>query len=417
MEITMSLLSDYKISVTAEHVRHALQFTDDIVKNFSDRLAGSDSCNRAGEAIAEKFSLHCDSNSVKRESFAFHPAAFIKFIRPVVIVFLIAIVFIFLKMPVISLFCLLLTLAVFSSQLVFYKKIFDPFFPKALGYNIFGFVEPDHDVQQQIILCGHHDAAYVFHYMALSPRLYPFVVIGGILSLLLGVGLSLACIIMSNPPWWIPTVMAASFVLVLPLWWFTTDTVSPGAGDNMIAVALANEVTRVLADSKKSGNNLLRHTRIVCLSVDAEESGLRGSMAYVSRHAKEMVATKSYVLCLDTLYKADKLIFFNNDMNLTTDLSDSMANDLTNIAKELGYGARVARMPWGGGSTDAAAFARSGIEATCMLAFDLNVGSLPKDLVYHTLKDTTNAIEPTIVEQAINVTIDYILKKDKEISR
>ena len=103
-------------------------------------------------------------------------------------------------------------------------------------------------------------------------------------------------------------------------------------------------------------------------------------------------------------------------MNLTTDLSDSMANDLTNIAQKLGYGARVARMPWGGGSTDAAAFARGGIEATCMLAFDLNVGRLPKDLVYHTLKDTTDAIEPAMVEQVLNVTIDYILKKDKEIS-
>ena len=413
----MRPLSDDKIFVTSEHVRHALQFTDDIVKNFPDRLAGSDSCNRAGESIAEEFSRHCDSNSVKRESFTFHPAACVKIIRPMVILYVIAIVFIFLKMPFVSLFCLLMFLALFSSQIVFYKKIFDPFFPKAPGYNIFGIVEPDHDAKQQIILCGHHDAAYVFHYMALSPRLYPFVVFGGLLSFLLGISLSIACIIMDNQPWWIPPLMAASFVLVLPLWWFTTNTVSPGAGDNMIAVALANEVTRVLADSKKTGNNLLSHTRIVCLSVDAEESGLRGSIAYVSRHAQEMVSTKSYVLCLDTLYKADKLIFFNNDMNLTTDLSDSMANDLTNIAEELGYGARVARMPWGGGSTDAAAFARGGIEATCMLAFDLNVRKLPKDLVYHTLKDTTDAIEPAMVEQAINVTIDYILKKDKEISR
>jgi hypothetical protein len=413
----MRPLPDYKISATSEHVRHALQFTDDIVKNFPDRLAGSDSCNGAGKTITEEFSLHCDSNSVKRESFAFHPAACVKIVRPLVILYVIAIVFIFLKMPVVSLFCLLMSLAVFSSQIVFYKKIFDPFFPKAQGYNIFGIVEPDHDVKQQIILCGHHDAAYVFHYMALSPRLYPFVVFGGILPFLLGIGLSIACIIMGSPPWWILFLMATSFVLVLPLWWFTTDTVSPGAGDNMIAVALANEVTRILADRKKSGDNSLRHTRIVCLSVDAEESGLRGSMAYVSRHAQELAATKSYALCFDTLYKADKLIFFNNDMNLTTDLSDSMANDLTNIAKELGYGARVARMPWGGGSTDAAAFARGGIEATCMLAFDLNVGRLPKDLVYHTLKDTTNAIEPAMVEQAINVTIDYILKKDKEISR
>lgn len=412
----MRLFSDHKISVTSEHVRHALQFTDDIVKNFSDRLAGSDSCRRAGEAIAEEFSRHCDSNSVKRESFAFHPAAFMKIVRPGVILFVIAVIFIFLKMPVVSLLCLLLSIALFSSQFVFYKKIFDPFFPKALGYNIFGIVEPDHDAKQQIILCGHHDAAYVFHYMALSPRLYPFVIFGGILPFLLGIGLSICCTIMGNPPWWIPSVMAACFVLVLPLWWFTTGTVSPGAGDNVIAVALANEVIRILADRKKSGDNSLRHTRIVCLSVDAEESGLRGSMAYVSRHAEEMASTKSYVLCYDTLYKSDKLIFFNNDMNLTTDLSDSMANDLTNIAKELGYGARVARMPWGGGSTDAAAFARGGIEATCMLAFDLNVGRLPKDLVYHTLKDTTDAIEPAMMEQALNVTIDYILKKDNEIS-
>jgi len=209
--------------------------------------------------------------------------------------------------------------------------------------------------------------------------------------------------------------MAAALILVLPLWWFTTDTVSPGAGDNMIAVALANEVTRILADSKKSGNPWLAHTRIICLSVDAEESGLRGSMAYVASHAGEMAAVKSYVLCLDTLYKADQLIFFNNDMNLTTNLSDAMASELAGVAGKLGYGARVTRMPWGGGSTDAASFARGGIEATCMLAFDLKVGKLPQDLVYHTSKDTTDAIEPAMVEQAINVTMNYILKKDEEI--
>jgi hypothetical protein len=413
----MNLPYDNKIYVTSEHVRHTLQFTDEIVKNFPGRLAGSDSGERAGKTIAEEFSRQCDANSVRRESFAFHPAACAKIIRPLVILYAAAIVFIFLKMPVVSLFCLLLSLFVFSSQIVFYKKIFDPFFAKAQGHNVWGVVEPQHTVQQQIILCGHHDAAYVFHYMALSPRLYPFVVFGGLLPFLLGIVLSITCIITSNTPEWIPSVMAASFILVLPLWWFTTDAVSPGAGDNMIAVALANEVTRILSDRKKSGDNLLRHTRIVCLSVDAEESGLRGSMAYVARHAKEMVSIKSYVLCFDTLYKANKLIFFNNDMNLTTDLSNSMANDLVSIARKLGYGARAAKMPWGGGSTDAAAFARGGIEATCMLAFDLNVRRLPKDLVYHTSKDTTDAIEPAMVEQAINVTIDYILKKDKEISR
>ena len=413
----MRPLSDNNILVTAEHVHHALQFTADIVRSFPDRLAGSDSCKRAGEAIAEEFSRHCDADSVSRESFSFHPAAFTKIIRPLVILYVFAVAFIFLLLPAAALFCLLMALIVFSSQLIFYKKIFDPFFPEAQGFNIWGIVEPTQDVRQQVILCGHHDAAYVFHYMALSPRLYPFIVFFGILPYVLGIGLCVAGIIMGGPPLWIPFVMAVSFALVLPLWWFTTDVVSPGAGDNMIAVALTNEVTRILAESKKSGNNLLKHTRMVCLAVDAEESGLRGSMAYVARHAREMAKTKSYVLCCDTLYKADQLIFFRSDMNLTTDLSTSMANDLLSIARKRGYGARVARMPWGGGSTDAAAFARGGFEATSMLAFDLNVGKMPQDLVYHTSKDTTDAIEPAIVEQALNVTIDYLLKKDKVINR
>ena len=404
------------IFATDEHVRHALRFTADIVRNFPDRLAGSDSCNRAGEAIAEEFSRHCDADSVKRESFEFHPAAAVKSIRPMVLLYLSAVIFIFLKMPALSLIGLLILLLRFFSQIIFYKKTFDPFFPKARGYNVFGSMEPEGDVRQQIILCGHHDAAYVFHFMALSPRLYPFIVFSGILSFLTGIGLSAACLIIGHTPSWIPWAMAAMAVIVLPLWWFTTDAVSPGAGDNMIAVALAGEVTRILAASRKSGNHLLKHTRIICLSVDAEESGLRGSMAYVASHASEMTATKSYVLCFDTLYKADQLIFLNNDLNMTTDLSDVMARDLAGIAGKLGYGARVTRIPWGGGSTDAASFARGKIEATCMLAFDLNVGKLPQDFVYHTSKDTTDAIEPAMVEQAIQVTMHYILKKDQEIS-
>lgn len=411
----MSIRTPYKIAEISGHVRHALQFTDHVVKNSPNRLAGSDSCNKASEAIAAEFSRHCDENSVKRESFEFHPAACVKSIRPMVMLYLLSVVFIFLKLPVVSLLCLLMLLFMFFSQIIFYKKFFDPFFPKARGYNVFGIVEPAGDVRQQIILCGHHDAAYVFHFMALSPRLYPFIVFGGILSFLTGIALCAAAVILGDTPPWIPWIMAATVMIVLPLWWFTTDAVSPGAGDNMIAVALANEVTGILAESKKSGNPGLSHTRIVCLSVDAEESGLRGSMAYVERHANEMASTKTYVLCFDTLYKADKLIFLNNDLNMTTDLSDAMANDLAGITGGLGYGARVTRIPWGGGSTDAASFARGGFQATCMLSFDLNVKKLPKDLVYHTSKDTTDAIEPAMVEQAIHVTLEYILRKDKEI--
>jgi len=413
----MSHADTERISELSGHVLHTLQFTEDIVKNFPGRLAGSASCNQAGEAIAREFESHCDEHSVKRESFDFHPRACTKSIRPMVLLYCMAVVFMFLKMPPWASLCLGVSLLLFFSQIIFYKKIFDPFFPRAKGYNIRGVVEPAKEVRQQIILCGHHDAAYVFHFMALSPALYPFIVIGGILSLMLGALLSVACVILGGVPAWISWTMAAALIIVVPLWWFTTDVVSPGAGDNMIAVALASEVTRIFSESKKAGHPLLAHTRIVCLSVDAEESGLRGSMAYAARHGDEMTATKSYVLCFDTLYKADQLIFLNKDLNRTTNLSEAMARDLAHIAANLGYGARITGIPWGGGSTDAASFARAGIEATCLLAFDLNIKRLPRDFVYHTSRDTTDAIEPAMVKQALHVSVEYLLKKDSEAGR
>ena len=55
-----------------------------------------------------------------------------------------------------------------------------------------------------------------------------------------------------------------------------------------------------------------------------------------------------------------------------------MANELKDIATSFGYGARVTRMPWGGGSTDAASFGQQGIEATCLLAFEIDITKLKK---------------------------------------
>ena len=47
------------------------------------------------------------------------------------------------------------------SQFVFYKELFDRFYKKATGYNVVGTIEPSERVQQQIIISGHHDAAYI----------------------------------------------------------------------------------------------------------------------------------------------------------------------------------------------------------------------------------------------------------------
>lgn len=402
------------IIVTVNHVNNALAFTDEVCTTYPDRLGGTCSCNDAGLRIMQAFEKTCDEGTVKRESFTCHPRSFLKHIRPVVIIYLASVVAMFLDKPLYALAGLTLNLIVFSSQVVFYWKLFDFLFPKETGYNIFGTVDPEGEVKQQIVLCGHHDASYVFHYMDKSPKYYPLMLAAGITPFVLGVVFAIIMNATGIAYPWMKIAMALGALGVIPLWWFTTDTVSPGAGDNMIAVALANEGTRLFSDLKKQGKNPLKHTRLVCLTVDFEEAGLRGSMAYTKRHKKELTETKTYAFCMDTIFNADKLNFFNRDLNLTVKCSDQMANECTEIAKDLGYGARVNKMPFGGGSTDAAAFAKAGIEATCLLAFELNVSNLQDDLVYHTPADTAEAIEPLVVEQCLNVIKEYVLKKDRE---
>ncbi|MCD6280346.1 MAG: hypothetical protein J7J85_01900, partial [Deltaproteobacteria bacterium] len=65
---------------------------------------------------------------------------------------------------------------------------------------------------------------------------------------------------------------------------------------------------------------------------------------------------------------------------------------------------------------DAASFGQKGIEATCLLAFELDIKNLQEDLPYHTPKDTTDKIEPLMVKQALTIIREYILKKDREAS-
>lgn len=404
------------IKVTPENVHHTFQFTDAIVNNFPRRLPGSDSCLKAGKAIEEEFKNNCDPGSVKTEEFIFHPKAFLKYIRLAVVLYLVSLALVFFHEPVIALVLLLVVLSLFVSQFMFYWQVFDPFFPKAKGLNIYGSIEPEKDVRQQIILCGHHDAAYVFHYFNISPKVYPLLIAAGIAPFVVSLIFVLIMLSFSINPAWMFIVMAVISIGVLPLWFFTTDAVSPAAGDNMIAVALANEAGKIFHNLKSQGKNPLQHTRLVCCTVDAEESGLRGSKYFARTHKKEMTDTKTYAFCIDTLYKADKLLFFNNDLNLTVDLSDRMANELKDVATNLGYGARVAKMPWGGGSTDAASFGQQGIEATCMLSLEIDVTKLDENMVYHTERDLSNAIEPRCVEQALNVIVEYVMKKDAEVS-
>ena len=191
-----------------------------------------------------------------------------------------------------------------------YWEVLDPLFPKATGYNVFGTIEPEGEVRQQVIVSAHHDAAYVFQLIARVPKYYARFITGGILFLVLGFLVSLVGTILAifhiSLPGWIPLVLIAGSLLLLPLAFFTTGQVSPAAGDNMISVAIANETAKLFRDARQAGANPLRHTRLMMASFDAEEAGLRGARAVSKKHGEELLRTKTYVLNIDTLHKVER---------------------------------------------------------------------------------------------------------------
>ena len=402
--------------ITQDNVWHVLAFTDEVVKGFPARAAGHESTLKAGKRIQEEFEKYCDLGTVQGEDFTIHPKSFIKYIPGLVVVYFACMTLLYFNLPWIAFIGMALALFAFVGQFALYWHLLDPLFPKAKGYNVYGRIEPEGEVRQQIIVSGHHDAAYAFQILSRMPKLYFPLMIIGVLLLVVGTLLALVASILSLfgivLPQWIVIVFIVLGVFEIPYLFFTTGEVVPGAGDNMIAVALAAQTGKLFGEAKKSGGNLLRHTRLIILSVDAEEAGLRGARAYVKRHREELLKTKTYVFNIDTLYKLKALNFFDSDLNSTVKLSRPMAEECVAVARSLGYNATISRMSPGGGATDAAAFGEAGIEATNLAAMAFEVKDYDQGWVYHTPRDTSKYIEPEVVEAALKIIRDYVLKKD-----
>ncbi len=406
------------LEINESHVRRVFAFTDQVVEQYPNRLAGTEACRDAANRIKQEFIKNCDPGSVQVEEFTVHPKSFLKYIPGLVVLYIICSILLYFQFPLPALIGYSLAIFVFYSQFVRYWEVFDPLFPKTTGYNVFGTIEPEGEVRQQVIVSAHHDAAYVFQLIAHVPKYYARFITGGILFLVLGFLVSLVGTILAifhiSLPGWISLALIAGSFLLLPLAFFTSGQVSPAAGDNMIAVAIGNETAKLFHDAKKVGTNPLRHTRLMVASFDAEEAGLRGARAFCQKHREELLRVKTYVLNIDTLYKVKDLSFLEKDLNASVKLSHEMAQDCVDIAKSLGYPAKISIMPFGAGSTDAAEFGKMRVEATTLVGISFDISQFREGLVYHTPNDLSKYIEPAMVEAALKIVRDCIVKKDSE---
>ncbi len=397
-------------------VSETLNLTRRLLQQHSDRVAGTSQCLRAARSIASLLREHCDR--VDEEHFKLHPESFWNIGRIISVSYCVSALcflaggFLVYAALIISLLGLYYGVTLY----IFFGSSLDFLFPSSEGCNVAGVINPSGQVTQQVYLVAHHDSPYIITFLLGWQKL------AGARILLTIVAYVFLCIVafaasaslLLDISDLIPrtisiTGLGIGLIFTIPIFFLITRRPSPGAGDNLNSCAMAIKTAEHFAKEKRNGRPLI-NTRLVFLTTDGEEVGQRGATAYTERHTSDLLNLPTVVLNLESVYKVQDLAILTRDTNCMLSLSKSMVDECRGIAAQLGYSLKRISLPVGGGGTDAASFARVGVEATSIIGISTSLFN--NGLVYHTPFDTPEHIEPEAVEAVLNIVINYIEQKD-----
>lgn len=392
----------------------AMNFTKEVTTRWPSRLAGSDACQSCGHYLLEEINVFCDR--AYRQSFEVHPGSFLGFMKISVIFYFLSLIALWTNFLLIGTALALIPIFITITHFFYYKEVIDFLYPKKTGHNIIGTIEPTSEVKQHIIISAHHDSAHVFNFLEDDPLQFSKKVMRANLSVFGLAFASLILLILSfffNLHPFIGYAVKGAFTIlgisVLQMLFFYDKKGTPGAGDNMICTSIAIEVVKYFSQLKNESR--LKHTRLSIISFDAEEAGLRGARAFVKKHKEELYKVKTYNFNLECMYDHEELGLLQSDLNSFVPLSQKMVDECANIASEQNITIKKVSFPLMAGGTDAAEFAKAGIEATTLAA--MSWSNRGEDVAYHTTRDTIEAVDPIAVENSIRLALAYIRKMDE----
>ena len=384
--------------------KRTLELTRRIIGRTGPRLAGSESCKAGAALLAEAAAPVCDS--VAAESFELHPGSFLGFIRVLVGIYVLSLPLLA-AAPWAAAALGSAGVAILVLGFFLYRKVLDPFYPRLEGRNLVGRLEPRGEARRQVIVSGHHDSARIFNFFVDRPELYSRRLEGGMGAFAALWLASFPLAAFGGPA--LRVAAAAAFALalplVLPLWNFASKEGTPGAGDNLASSATALEIARAFRERRDAGAGL-ESTRLLFVSFDAEEAGLRGARAFAEAHRAELEALPTFAFNMDCVYQRDKLRLLLTDLNGFVKL-DAPSAELI-VARGASEGLQVERLPIAflTGGTDAAELAKAGVRAASLMGMDWSNDA--RCSAYHTPRDTVDAIEPGAVEAAIGLGIGFV---------
>lgn len=385
---------------------------DKVMKEIGPRESCSEEEKRLGRLFAEEISPACER--VETETFTCSPTAFMGFFPWLVLMYMAGVVLYFFIPPIAAALAIAGGLVLFF-EVVRYKELIDPLFPKKQGENVVGTIAPRGQAKRRVYVSAHFDSAYEFklwYWFKSFSTVYMGV---GVLALLMMIGFSIAAAIAkpvgvpSSTLYWVFGFILAGFApVMIPFAFFHTDDIVPGAMDDMAGIAVLAGLARHLGSTRESEGFYPERTEVVLLGLSSEEAGLRGAKRFASAHAGEMEELPASGIFLDGIYDERFYTVFKKEVWPGGKMDPSLVDLARDAAASEGYDARVGLLPLG--ATDATAFALEGIPSVSICLWE-STKLVPH---YHTRHDTIEHIRPVSLAVALQATINMLEKIDAE---
>ncbi len=396
-----------------EAVRHAdymFKLVERVMREIGPRESCSEEEKRLGELFAEEVQPVCDE--LERETFTCSPKAFLGFF-PFLVSGYVAALALYYVLPPLSLIIVAACVGVLYFEVIRYRELIDPFFPKREGVNVIGVIRPRGEVTRRFIVSAHLDSAYEFKvWYWLKGLAVPAMVLAFVGPLVL-LAASLARTIAGSRG--IPDTTAyrvlgyvciAFTPVVLPFAFFHTRDVVPGAMDDMAGVSVLCGLARQLREARDGGGFFPENTEVILLALSSEEAGLRGAKRYASWHREELLSLPTYAVFLDGIYDERFLTAFRKELWCGAKMDPYLVDLAREVAQENGYPVKITVLTVG--ATDASAFARQGIPSVSLCCQDTS-RLVPQ---YHTRLDTAEKVRPQSLAVTLQVVLDMLRKID-----
>lgn len=387
-----------------------LDLIQTILDKFGPRRAGSKAEFEAQSFFARELQTFC--SKVEHEEFAGALRAKFLALRIFCVVYIVNLVLV-LYSPLGAFLLALANAVVFFLHFNSYRHILDFLYPKMKSSNVIGTIEPQGEVKQTVIFSGHMDSTPEFiwwYYLkntgvkimllvgvsfVFIPVFYALVAFAGIDLNSLGVKIAYIFFLCVAP-------LSAVFFFI------HGKKIVPGAQDNLSGVAVAyGAAKQLLADGKSK----LQHTRIKVIAFGSEETGLRGSTAYVLRHREELLNENAVCVNADGIIAVEHTNVIKAEPACWVSHDKETAAELQATFQANGIQAKLNTLPIG--ATDAASFSRYGIKAVSIVSQPLN-GLHP---TYHTRLDTIDWLNQNDLEKTSSVMAQFALQLDQKVKK